>query len=46
MHKKSEKISVTPLPGIQHPASGIRHPDRGFTLLEILIAIFIFDIVA
>lgn len=38
MHKKSEKISVTPLPGI-------RQLDGGFTLLEIMIAIFIFGIV-
>ena len=45
MHKKSEKISVTPLTGNPHPASGIRHPDSGFTLLEILIAIFIFAII-
>ena len=52
MHRPSEKISVTPLPGTQHPASGIqhpassiRHPDHGFTLLEIMIAIFIFAIV-
>jgi general secretion pathway protein J len=29
----------------QEPASGIRHPDSGFTLLEILIAIFIFSII-
>ncbi|MGB2929512.1 MAG: prepilin-type N-terminal cleavage/methylation domain-containing protein, partial [Desulfobacterales bacterium] len=45
MHKKSEKISVTPLTDHPHPASGIRHPDSGFTLLEIMIAIFIFAII-
>jgi general secretion pathway protein J len=37
MHYKSEKNSVTPL-------THSRQPDSGFTLLEILIAIFIFAI--
>ena len=38
MHYKSEKISVTPL--TRSPK-----PDSGFTLIEILIAIFIFAII-
>jgi general secretion pathway protein J len=41
----SEKIRVTPLTDSPHPVSRIRQPDRGFTLLEILIAIFIFSII-
>ncbi|MGD9082124.1 MAG: prepilin-type N-terminal cleavage/methylation domain-containing protein [Desulfobacterales bacterium] len=45
MHKKLQKISVTPLPGTTLPAFDIRQSDSGFTLLEILIAIFIFAII-
>ncbi len=52
MYKKAGNSSSNSLTNIQqpgtrnqHPASGIRHPDRGFTLLEILIAIFIFSII-
>ena len=45
MHKKSEKISVTPLSDTPHLESDIRQSDSGFTLLEILIAIFIFAVI-
>lgn len=52
MYKKVENSSSNSLTNIQHPASSIRHPatskqqpDSGFTLIEILIAIFIFAII-
>ena len=34
-----------PVSSIQQPASSIQHPSPGFTLLEIMIAIFIFAVV-
>ena len=45
MHKKSEKIRVIPSIDPPHPALGIRHPNSGFTLLEVVIAIFIFSVI-
>jgi general secretion pathway protein J len=52
MYKKAGNSSSNSLTNIQQPgtrnkepASGIRHPIRGFTLLEIVIAIFIFSII-
>ena len=41
-------VSCTPHPAssIQYPASGTQLPANGFTLLEILVALFIFAIVA
>jgi len=52
MSKKAGNSSSNSLTNIQEqgtrnkePASGIRHPDSGFTLLEIMIAIFIFAII-
>jgi general secretion pathway protein J len=52
MYQRMKKFSYKSLPGIHdrgsdpaHPAFGIRHPNRGFTLLEIVIAIFIFSII-
>jgi general secretion pathway protein J len=52
MYQRTKKCSYKSLPGIHgpgsdnpHPASRIPYPDSGFTLLEILIAIFIFSII-
>ena len=52
MSKKAGNSSSNSLTNIQEqgtrnkePASGIRHPDSGFTLLEIMIAIFIFSVI-
>lgn len=52
MYKKAGNSSSNSLTNIQQPgtrnkepASGIRHPECGFTLLEILIAIFIFSVI-
>jgi general secretion pathway protein J len=52
MYKKAGNSSSNSLTNIQQPgtrnkepASCIRHPARGFTLLEIVIAIFIFSVI-
>jgi general secretion pathway protein J len=52
MYQITKKCNYKSLSGIQHPGSdsprppsGIRNSDRGFTLLEIMIAIFIFSII-
>lgn len=52
MSKKAGNSSSNSLTNIQEqgtrnkePASGIRHPNSGFTLLEIMIAIFIFSVI-
>jgi general secretion pathway protein J len=52
MYKKAGNSSSNSLTNIQQPgtrnkepASRIPHPDRGFTLLEIVIAIFIFSVI-
>jgi general secretion pathway protein J len=45
MYKKAGNSSSNSLTNIQYPASSIQHPDSGFTLVEILIAIFIFAII-
>ena len=45
MSQKPQTSSLKPASGIQHLASSIRYPGHGFTLLEILIAIFIFAII-
>ncbi len=53
MHQKSEGSNPEPGTSIQHPVFSIKYQvtrfkiqDTGFTLLEILIAIFIFSIIA
>lgn len=52
MHQKSEGSNPEPGTSIQHPVSSIKYQvtrfkiqDTGFTLLEILIAIFIFSVI-
>jgi general secretion pathway protein J len=45
MYQITKKCRYKSLCGVQHPGSDIRYPDSGFTLLEILIAIFIFSVI-
>ncbi|MBW2644286.1 MAG: prepilin-type N-terminal cleavage/methylation domain-containing protein [Deltaproteobacteria bacterium] len=45
MYKKAGNSSSNSLTNIRYPATGNQQPDSGFTLIEILIAIFIFAII-